>query len=143
VSPEQLDLSGKKTPPEDAGDSGSKAKPGRSERSQRRHRADMKERLYAIFERLAERLEGRGDVELAAMVREDMRAMVGGLDSLARRVPGLSTPILLGLGILEPVLAFGRIARLLLDRWAERRGHIEPEQFEDEKTPDPPSSWPT
>src|SRR5438552_3054389 len=91
-------------------------KRGESERSQRRKRADIRERLFAIFDRLADSLEGRGDEELAGMIREDSRAMVGGLASLVRRAPGFGPPILGALAVLEPVIAFGRIFRVLVGR---------------------------
>lgn len=100
----------------------------RSERSKRRDRQREREqtgnlagRLQAIFDRLAQRFEGKGDAELAAIIREDSRAMVGGLVSLTKRVPGAASPILLLLGVVEPVLAFGRLFRVLAGRWAARR----------------------
>jgi hypothetical protein len=103
-------------------DEGGGSKPrGQSERSSRRHRADIKERLYAIFSRLADSLEGRGDLELASMIREDSRAMVEGLASLVKRAPGFAPPILGVLAVLEPLIAFGRILRLLGRRLRERR----------------------
>lgn len=114
----ELDLTHRKDNPAD--DEPTKSR-GRSERSTRRHRADIRDRLTLVFERLAESLEGRGDAELAAIVREDTRAMVGGLVNVTKRAPGLATPILGGLAVLEPLIAFGRIFRLLLRRAGERR----------------------
>jgi hypothetical protein len=105
---------------EDEGRSSSKPR-GQSERSSRRHRADIKERLYAIFARLADSLEGRGDLELAGIIREDSRAMVEGLASLVKRAPGFAPPILGVLAVLEPLIAFGRILRLLGRRLRDRR----------------------
>ena len=55
------------------------------------------------------------------MIREDSRAMVGGLESLIKKVPAMATPILGGLAVLEPLIAFGRIFRLLARRMRERR----------------------
>ncbi len=107
-------------PPEE--DDAPERKPrGQSERSQRRQRADIRERLTTIFERLADSLEGRGDAELAAVIREDSRAMVGGLVSVTRRVPAAAGVIVGGLAVLEPLIAFGRVLRLLLRRAGERR----------------------
>jgi hypothetical protein len=99
------------------------------ERQGRRKRADIRERLFAIFNRLADSREGKGDVELAEMIREDSRAMVEGLLSVTRRAPGLSPAILGALAVLEPLIAFGRIARLLGGRFAERRARA---YYEDE-----------
>lgn len=101
----------------------------RSERSQRRDRAREKERqgdvgkrLGTIFERLAQSVEGRGDDELAGMIREDKEAMVGGLVSVTSKAPALAPGVLGVLAVLEPLIAFGRILRLLLRRAGERRG---------------------
>lgn len=117
----------------------------RQERRERaRHRdteAGIRERLHAIFSRLADAREGRGDVELAAMIREDSRAMVEGLLSVVRRAPGLAGVITGALAVLEPLIAFGRIARLLGGRFADRRAaayedapeYVQP--VEDEATP--------
>lgn len=100
----------------------------RSERSQRRDRArerdkqgDVSRRLGTIFERLAQSVEGRGDDELAAMIREDREAMVGGLVNLTSKAPALAPAVLGVLAVLEPLIAFGRIFRLLLRRAGERR----------------------
>lgn len=115
-----------------------KPEPGRSPRSERRHRQKEREaaqgltsRLQAIFDRIADRFEGKGDHELADIIREDSRAMVGGLVGLTKRIPGAAAPILLVLGIVEPVLAFGRLFRVLAGRWAARR-YAEPESDEPE-----------
>ena len=101
---------------------------GASERTQRRRRAeererqgDLQSRLHAIFARLADALEGRGDYELAGMIREDQKAMVGGLASAVKRVPAMGGAVIGVLAILEPLIAFGRIFRLLLRRLGERR----------------------
>ena len=136
----ELDLTGRKGGGEPKPDGEPKGRGSRSERTGRRHRADMRERLFAIFERLAERLEGRGDAELAQVIRQDARAMVGGLDSAAKRVPGLASPILWALGILEPLLAFGRVMRILLDRFSQRRAsRFEAE--EEEPGLEEPGAW--
>lgn len=110
--------------------------PGQSPRSQRRHRQKEREaagnltgRLQAIFDRLADRFDGKGDHELADVIREDSKAMVSGLVNLTKRIPGAAAPILVVLGVVEPVLAFGRLFRLLANRWAYRRAerNLEPE----------------
>lgn len=115
---------------------------GTSARSQRRHRAKEREgqdaiagRLNTIFVRLAQSLEGRGDDELAAVIREDSGAMVGGLVSVTRRVPAAATAIVAGLAVLEPLIAFGRVFRLLLRRSAERRAAYAAEWPADDEQP--------
>lgn len=114
----ELRLEGGEEPEEE----GAGRKPrGESERSNRRHRASIRERLFAIFDTLADSLEGRGDLELAGIIREDSRAMVGGLESLIKRVPKLAGVVLGGLSVVEPLIAFGRIFRVLARRMRERR----------------------
>jgi len=116
---------------------------GRSERSTRRHRADIRDRLTTVFERLADSLEGRGDEELAGMIREDTKAMVGGLVNVTKRAPGLATPILGALAVLEPLIAFGRVFRLILRRAGERRAAALPEPvYADEPPPAAPAPPP-
>lgn len=118
----------------------SSSKRGQSERSQRRNRASIRERLFAIFDTLADSLEGRGDLELAGIIREDSRAMVGGLESLIKKVPAMAAPILGGLAVLEPLIAFGRIFRLLARRMRERReAALEYAAGEEEYVPEEPA----
>lgn len=121
MSPPELDLT------RGAGDEDAEPRE-RSERSKRRDRArererqgDVGKRLGTIFERLAQSVEGRGDEELASMIREDKDAMVGGLVSLTSRAPALAPGVLGALAVLEPLIAFGRILRLLARRAGERR----------------------
>ena len=123
AAPRELRLEGGQEPEEDE-----PRERGQSERSQRRHRAEerrqaenIESRLFAVFNRLSDALEGRGDDELAGMIREDTKAMVGGLVSVVRRVPALAAWVVGGLAVLEPLIAFGRIFRLLLRRLGERR----------------------
>lgn len=121
MSGDELDFDN--PPPEDSG------KPReRSERSKRRDNArarerqgDVGRRLGTIFERLAQSVEGRGDEELAEMIREDREAMVGGLVNLTSKAPGLAPGVMAVLAVLEPLIAFGRIFRLLLRRTGDRR----------------------
>jgi len=127
VSSPQLDLSGKESEPAEE-----KAKPKRrtdSAQAKRERRAGtspdkLRGRLQAVFERLAEWLEGRGDEELAQAIREDAGAMTGGLVAATRPLAWLRQPLLLLLALAEPVLAFGRVGRILLTRWQARRERI-------------------
>lgn len=122
--------------PEESSSSSRSRKQDSAERQGRRKRADVRERLYAIFSRLADSREGRGDVELAELIREDSRAMVEGILSATRRAPGLAPAMLGALAVLEPLIAFGRIARLLGSRFAERRARAY-----EEDGPEPDSSY--
>jgi hypothetical protein len=113
----ELDL---ERPPDD--DDPTPRKGGRqSERTERRHRANISDRLTTIFDRLADSLEGRGDLELAEMIREDKKAMVGGLVSVTRRAPAIAPAIMAVLSVLEPLIAFGRVFRLLGRSMGDRR----------------------
>ena len=118
----ELKLEGGQEPEEDKPERGTSERTQRRQRARERERgADIEGRLYAIFGRLADALEGRGDEELAGMIREDTKAMVGGLVSVVKRVPAAAGAVVGGLAVLEPLIAFGRIFRLLLRRAAERR----------------------
>lgn len=129
---DELDLEQGQPGEDEQSGGGSRPPRGESERSQRRRRADIRERLHAVFSRLADALEGRGDVELAGYIREDQKAMVEGLASLVKRAPGLGAPVMGTLAVLEPVIAFGRIIRLLGRRLGERRAAALEERFEDD-----------
>ena len=90
-------------------------------RTRRRHDAEVRERLGNVFERLAEWRESRGDEELAAIIREDARSMTAGFVSLTRNLPVVRAVVLNVLAFLEPVLAFGRLVRVVVGRWQVRR----------------------
>lgn len=90
-------------------------------RTRRRHEGEIRGRLTAVIETLADTLEARGDHELATAIRDDGRAIVSGLVSITRPIAWARPVILAGLGIAEPVLAFGRIFRILAGRWSDRR----------------------
>src|SRR5438874_815164 len=118
---DDLDLSGKED------DAPAEPKPGRKgegknasniytrpDRTERAWERDLRTRLERTFERLAEWRQGRGDDELAQVFREDSMAMIGGLISIARPLTWLRPVLVLGLTVAEPLLAFGRLARLML-----------------------------
>lgn len=90
-------------------------------RTRRRHEGELRNRLELTLERIAEWLEGRGDLELAGVIREDSKAMIGGLVSLTRPLGWLRPPLIAVLSVVEPVLAFGRVLRILGGRLADRR----------------------
>src|SRR2546421_11434004 len=59
-------------------------------------------RLQACFDRIAESLEQRGDVELATIVREDAQVMAGGVGALTRAVKAAFRLVVLFLCHIEP-----------------------------------------
>jgi hypothetical protein len=150
---ERLSLAGDEpAEPEEKPAGKSKKKRGGDEpsgaRTRRRHDADVRGKLESVFERLAEWREGRGDIELAEIIREDAAAMTGGLVALTRPLEWLRGPLVFVLAIVEPALAFGRILRVVAGRWAERRARIAYErELEAEPPPEPgpdepPPAWP-
>jgi hypothetical protein len=82
---------------------------------------DLRGRLAECFERIALALENRGDDELAQIVRDDGPVMAQGLVSLTRPFRVLRVFVLALVSVVEPVLAFGRLARAVAERWAVRR----------------------
>lgn len=83
---------------------------------------ELRGRLEEVFVRIADAADARGDTELADIVREDGPVMATGLVSLTRPVRALRTPIVMALGIVEPVMAFSRVARMMVYRFFDRRG---------------------
>lgn len=83
---------------------------------------DLRSRLEDVFARIADAAEARGDMDLAAVLREDSPVMATGLVSLTRPVRALRTPIVMLLGIVEPVMAFSRVTRMMFYRFLDRRG---------------------
>lgn len=90
--------------------------------------SELLSRLDRTFDRLAQMLDSRGDEELAHVIREDKDAMGQGLASLTRNVKFLRGPLLMALNLIEPALAFGRVARILYGRFAERQQRIADER---------------
>lgn len=105
-----------------------KPKKPRSSRStaakQQNEEAELGSRLDRTLDRVAVALEQRGDDELATIVREDASAMAQGLISLTRSAKFLRNPLLMSLNLIEPILAFGRITRVLYVRLAERQARV-------------------
>lgn len=73
--------------------------------------------LKGVFERIAVQREVKDDEELATAIREESDAMTAGLLSLTRNVPVLRGPLIIILNLIEPLLAFGRVLRILRDRF--------------------------
>lgn len=83
--------------------------------------AELTSRLHRTFDRIAQTLDARGDQELAEVIREDGDAISQGFISLTRNVRFLLSPLIMLLNLVEPVLAFGRVGRILYRRWVERQ----------------------
>lgn len=109
----------------------------RRTKASERVETELLSRLMRVFDRIAKTLEARGDEELAHIVREDADAMCQGLASLTHSVKFLRSPLLMALNLVEPVLAFGRIIRVLYGRWLERQARIAAERQEMESSPAP------
>lgn len=112
--PTVVNLTGKDNPESD------KPKSSPKQPTQTEDRA-LRGRLVSVFDRIATAAEARGDDELAGIIREDTEVMAAGLVSLTRPIRALRAPIIIALGIIEPVMAFSRVARVMLGRAIERR----------------------
>lgn len=115
-----------------AGDSDTPTRKPASKRAsapaQDRTEAEISSRLNRTFDRIAQALDVREDAELADIIREDKEAMGQGIVSLTRSIKVLRSPLLMALNFVEPVLAFGRVGRVLYGRWAYRRWQRAQEQ---------------
>lgn len=81
----------------------------------------LRERLTEMFDRISEAFAVREDDELAELFHEDAEIMAAGLVSLTRPFKAVRVIVTTAVAIIEPLLAFGRIARVLAVRWVERR----------------------
>lgn len=109
----------------------SKSSSSRSRAStQERVEVELASRLDRTFDRIAIALDQRGDDELASVIREDAGAMSQGLVSLTRSVKFFRSPLLMALNLIEPVLAFGRVGRIMYVRFAERQARVASERAE-------------
>jgi len=82
---------------------------------------ELHSRLTDALEQVVEWRMARQDAELATAISEDKEKMARGLVSLTHVVAPLRRPLLIFLGFVEPLLAFGRVGRILTERWLERR----------------------
>jgi hypothetical protein len=90
-------------------------------RREREWERDIRVRIERTQARLVEWLEGREDYELATVIKEDGKAMVGGIIYICGSAVWLRAPILAAMTIVEPMVAFGRLAKVLSTRWIARR----------------------
>lgn len=91
---------------------------------------ELHTRMIEAFDQTVEWRAARGDDELAAAIDEDKDKMARGLVSLTHVLVPLRRPLLIFLGFVEPVLAFGRVGRILGERFYARRQNIAQEQAE-------------
>lgn len=89
---------------------------------------ELHSRMVAAFDQVVEWREARDDEELATAISEDKDKMAKGLVSLTHVVQPLRGPLLIFLGFVEPVLAFGRVGRILGERFIMRRQRIAEER---------------
>ena len=82
---------------------------------------ELHSRLVDAFNQIVEWREAREDEELATAINEDKEKMAKGLVSLTHAVAPLRQPLLIFLGFVEPILAFGRVGRILATRWVARQ----------------------
>ena len=106
--------------------SGLSKKPASAPRKTAAQKAEEEiiKRIDTTFDRIAEAFENREDDEMAAIFREEKVAMSQGLVNLTRNVTQLRPPLLWLLNIIEPLLSFGRLGRVLFGRfvmWRSRR----------------------
>jgi hypothetical protein len=97
---------------------------GKSATAAAKAESELSTRLARTFDRIVKALESRGDMELADAIREDADAMGAGLLSLTRNLKPLRSPLVFILNLVEPVLAFGRVARILFLRFLDRRDRL-------------------
>lgn len=90
-------------------------------RAEAKVETEIRSRLDRVFDRIAKAREARGDDELVEAIREDSDAMAQGFISLTSNIVPLRVPLLMLLNLLEPLLAFGRVGRILAGRLLTRR----------------------
>lgn len=82
---------------------------------------EIQSQLNDVWDRIAEWREARDDHELANVIREDAPMMTRGTMGLASRFALIRLPLLITLSIIGPVLAFGRVGRILRERFVSRQ----------------------
>src|SRR5215469_6955122 len=94
---------------------------GESKTSDKALDRELHSRITDAFDQVVEWRQARDDEELATAISEDKDKMAKGLVSLTHVVAPLRQPLVIFLGFVEPVLAFGRVGRILGGRWFARR----------------------
>lgn len=90
-------------------------------RAEKNSEGEIRAGLTRAFEGLAKARYVRDDDELGDAISEEADAMTGGIVTLTDSVPVLRTPIIVALHLIITLLAFGRVAGILLGRAQERR----------------------
>lgn len=109
------------------GSSSSGSSASRSRGGSKPDNTSLASRLDAAFTKIADQLMARGgeeNEELATAIREESRGMSQGLVSLTATLTFLRWPLIVIMALVEPMLAFYRVGRLVLIRllnWRERR----------------------
>src|ERR1700727_437506 len=106
----------------------SKPKTAASVKAEERVATGIHSRFSRFLDRVAEWRDARDDDELARVVREDNDMMSQGVVSLTNSFNPLRGPVIMFLNIIEPVLAFGRVVRILISRWFAKRQPVEGER---------------
>lgn len=101
------------------GSQGSSRKSGSTARE--RGENELTVRVQAVFIKIADMLQRKGDDELEEAVRDNAPAMSQGFVSLTRNIRWLRSPLLLFLNLVEPALAFWDVGTILVARWYARR----------------------
>jgi len=76
----------------------------------------------------------------AGVIREETKAMSGGLALITQHFDVLRDPLLRLLGFVEPVVAFGRVGRIIARRIVERRARSAEDDEVDDRAGDGGSS---
>lgn len=84
--------------------------------------SEVKTTLGKCFDRIAKMLEAKNgeDDELATAIRQDADAMGQGLVSLTAKFTPLRFPLIVVLSLVEPIMAFWNVGRIMRQRIAAR-----------------------
>ncbi len=104
--------------------SSTRSSTARAEAEESKIETEIRSRLDRMWQRLVKGRRAKEDDELADAIEEDADAMTEGFMSVTTALPGLRGPVIMGLNILEPVLAFKRVVGILVVRffyWRQSR----------------------
>lgn len=96
----------------------------RNAATQAKQEGELSGRIQEALTRIAVALENRSDgqSEMADALRQDGKKMSDAIVNVTRKVKVLRGPVLWVLTIIEPILAFGRVGRIALDKLVGWRG---------------------
>jgi hypothetical protein len=107
-----------------SGSSGGSSSSGRSRSSSNSDDSGLVTRMDAAWVKIANQIAARGDDELAEAIIEEHHPMSVGLVSLTSTLTVFRWPLVILMALVEPLLAFWRVGRLVFIRflgWRERR----------------------